>query len=109
MGLGRLMDGACVLVEAERSELQDQDGRSLGRPPSISPRNYFTPRLSKTPSTMAEGAVGGAGSWESFCARLPYAENNVLGGQSQWRACHSKTYEVRNPKETLVRQSVWWL
>jgi hypothetical protein len=42
---------------------------------------------------------GGTDDWENFCKYLDRAPNNTVGGESQNRACWSKTYESRNQKK----------
>lgn len=42
---------------------------------------------------------GGTDDWENFCKYLERAQNNTVGGESQNRACWSKTYESRTNKK----------
>jgi hypothetical protein len=42
---------------------------------------------------------GDTDDWESFCKSLDRAQNNTSGGESQNRACWSRTFESKNNKE----------
>lgn len=43
-------------------------------------------------------AGGSTEQWEEFCRSLGQGQNNTLGGESQKRACWSKTYETETNK-----------
>jgi hypothetical protein len=45
-----------------------------------------------------EAAAGSTEDWENFCRTLGSGQNNVVGGESERRACWSKTYQPRTDK-----------
>jgi hypothetical protein len=44
-------------------------------------------------------AAGDTNQWEEFCRNLPSGRSKTVGGETQNRACWSKTYESKTNKE----------
>jgi hypothetical protein len=50
-------------------------------------------------SRCIQAAEGGTEDWENFCRFLGRGTSNTAGGESQNRACWSKTFESQNQKQ----------